>query len=180
MNLIKRSSNNYKDGIELSIDSMAETLENFTDYLKPDRVKTTLCINDSVKRALSLVDESIKVNRIAVVQEGENKLFAFGYPNEFTQSVFNIITNARDAIIKSNPEEKTIHIRYELSKRSKRGKTMAMVSIFNNGDTIPDKEMELIFKPYFTTKEDSGGTGLGLYISKQIIEEHMNGKLEIF
>ncbi len=170
----------YKDSIGLSIDSMSETLENFTNYLKPDREKVVFCINDQVKRALRLIDESIKINCISVVQEGRENLNSFGYPNEFTQSVFNIITNARDAIINSKTDERTIRIKYELLRQSEDGGTLAVLSIFNNGKKIPEKILNQVFKPYFTTKEDCGGTGLGLYISKQIVEEHMGGKLEIF
>lgn len=172
--------NKYQESIQLSIDTMSETLEDFMDYLKPDKEKKLFCVNREVELALRLVDESIKTNRIRIIKTGEMSLWSYGNPHGFAQAVFNLITNARDAVWKTEAEEKWIRIEYARMQGAKGGKRQIVVSIYNNGAPIPPKELEMLFTPYFTTKEESGGTGIGLYISKQIIEEQMEGKLEVF
>ena len=83
--------------------------------------------------------------------------------------------NARDAALKSEKDEKYIKITAE--RFSKDGRSFVRLNIFNTGDNIADDMRDMIFKAYFSTKEDMGGTGLGLYLTKQIIEDHFDGKI---
>lgn len=96
----------------------------------------------------------------------------FGYPNEFSQVVLNIISNAKDILIEKRVEKPKIEI--HLSKDD----AYAYCEIKDNGGGIPFEDLNKIFEPYFTTKDNSG-TGIGLYISKEIIVKHMQGTLEV-
>jgi signal transduction histidine kinase len=96
----------------------------------------------------------------------------FGYPNELGQAILNIINNAKDALIEKNVEDKTISV--SLSQNENH----PTLTISDNAGGIPAGIIDKIFDPYFSTKEKSG-TGLGLYMTKLIIEDHMKGKINV-
>jgi signal transduction histidine kinase len=106
-----------------------------------------------------------------VVNERE-KLTAVGYPNEYSQVILNILDNAKDAIVLKGIEGE---IKIDVEGESDSG----VVKIKDNGVGIPEDVLDNIFDPYYTTKKEGEGTGIGLYISKMIIEEHMNGRIEV-
>ncbi|NQY94529.1 MAG: HAMP domain-containing histidine kinase, partial [Campylobacteraceae bacterium] len=97
-----------------------------------------------------------------------------GYPNEFKQVLINIINNSKDAILAKKRKDKYIHITVEKDIEKK-----ALISISDNGGGIDEEIISKIYDPYFTTKFKSQGTGIGLYMSKMIIEKSMSGKLSV-
>jgi len=99
---------------------------------------------------------------------------AIGYPNEFSQVLLNIFTNAKDALI----EKKTI--KPKVSVHSFEENSKIIVEIEDNAGGINENIMKKIFDPYFTTKDKTSGTGIGLYMSKMIIENSMNGEISIY
>lgn len=167
------------DNMRLYIRNMSGTVDDFADFLKPSRKKEAFSLNEAIDTALSLMQESIKINRIMVKVEADDDEKAIGYRNEFCQGIFNILNNARDAIIESNSENREIVIRLYSGKDTKQ-KAVTIIDIFNWGNQIPDESIPLIFEPYFTTKEEKGGTGIGLYLTKEIVEAHMNGSIQMF
>ena len=103
----------------------------------------------------------------------ENDYYVIGYPNEFGQAVLNIINNAKDALIEQDLKDKHINITIK-----KEGDNVLII-ISDNAGGIPENIIDKIFDPYFSTKEDKNGTGLGLYMTKTIIEEHMDAKISV-
>lgn len=171
------------------IKNMSCTVDDFADFLKPSRKKEEFLLGEAMDTALDLMQESIKINRISVVREEENRLTAYGYRNEFCQGIFNILNNARDAIIESNPGKREIGIRIysagspavkDSTAKDPRRKPATVIDITNSGDQIPEASLPLLFEPYFTTKEEKGGTGVGLYLTKEIVEAHMKGTIRLF
>lgn len=159
--------------VENIVNKMSETVSDFSDFLKPSKEKVNFDIKDCINCALMLMEESINQYQIEVEILYEGDTLAKGYPNEISHVVFNILNNARDAIVTSSPIKRKIKIFVEGNQESLK------LEIFNNGKAISKEAGENLFKPYFTTKSDIGGTGLGLYISKQIIEERMDGRLTL-
>ncbi|MEA4922909.1 MAG: sensor histidine kinase [Eubacteriaceae bacterium] len=159
--------------VEDIVKNMSETIGDFSDFLKPEKEKSTFDIKASVRSSLSLMEESINRYHIDIKTYYDGDTRVFGYPNELTHVIFNILNNARDAIVASETKMKTIVIRVRTEGN------MIDIGIANNGAHIPDEIAEKLFEPYFTTKETSGGTGLGLYISREIIVQRMDGKLYI-
>jgi signal transduction histidine kinase len=153
--------------------NMSDTIKDFTDFLKPTREITDFDLKESVDLALNLMEASLKYNKISVKVNVDQGLTLFGYQNEFSHVLFNILNNARDAILESNVEQKLIEIRGWLTDGT------VFLEITNRGKHIPEETLGNIFEPYFTTKNEKDGTGIGLYISKIIIEQRMNGHIEL-
>ena len=120
-----------------------------------------------------MMAESLKINKIRVEFNPDREISVTSYRNELTQCIFNILENARDAVVTSEPEVRIISIK--LSENS--AEKMIYINIFNTGSSISEETGKSIFTPYFSTKESKGGTGLGLYLTRQIIEDHFGGRI---
>jgi len=145
---------------------MSNTIDDFRNFYRVDKTKEIFDVKDAIEKTISLQMAQLKNNNIEISISGETFLVD-GFKNEFQQVVLNIINNAKDALLESGQKDAKISI--EL-----RNKT---VFIKDNGGGIPIEVLERIFEPYFTTKEQGKGTGMGLYMSKMIIEENMDAKL---
>lgn len=165
----------YEEKMRKNVVLMSNTITDFADFLKPDRQKEKVHIRSSVEKALEIMKERLIINEIKIVNEVEPDIYIIGYRNELIQCIFNIIENARDAAVSSGSEEKIIKI-YSTIPAENEGKRFCL-NIFNTGETIPEGAVDKIFLPYYSTKEKEGGTGIGLYIVKQIIENHFGGRI---
>lgn len=157
--------------VESIVERMSETITDFSDFLKPSKAKLPFDSRNCIKSALSLIEESINKEQISVKTFYEGDTFSFGYPNELTHVIFNLLTNARDAIVSAAPPGRNITI------QTRRKEALLEILIINEGDPIAPHTLEHLFEPYFTTKSDTDGTGLGLYISREIVEQRMDGRL---
>jgi len=153
------------------IQHMSATIDNFRDFFKPDKDKILFDVNDCIKQSLTLLRAGIENSHIEIRTELETCGKTKGVPGEYSQVLVNIITNAKDALIENKVRNPCITIRSHSENQ------IAVVSIEDNGTGIPDSIAEKIFEPYFTTKGEGKGTGIGLYFSKIIIEKNMGGKI---
>ena len=153
------------------LEHMAHTIEDFRDFYRPDKKKTVFSITDSVDKALAFISPALKHESIAVDVDVVPGLLAMGYPREYIQVLLNVLSNARDALIDRKTEEATITIRGVAEG------TRAVITITDNAGGIPESVVHSIFDLYVTTKEARGGTGIGLHMSKNIIEKNMDGSL---
>ncbi len=153
------------------IQSMSQTINDFRNFLNPSKQKTSFSLHQAVKFSANLMEESIRSNNISLHIELIEDSNVFGYENEFSQVVSNIINNAKDALQEIGDRKRTIRIRIRKEAQC------AQIDIFNNGKHIQPEVMAKMFTPYFTTKTLESGTGIGLYMSKIIIEEHMKGEI---
>jgi len=122
-----------------------------------------------IKSVLQIVEVSIKNKNIILEQNLKSNLIFYTYPSELKQVILNLIKNAEDILIDKNIENPLIKIETKDN----------ILMISDNGGGVPDSIVDSIFDPYFSTKTKKDGTGLGLYMSKTIIEEHCNGTLTI-
>lgn len=159
-----------KKSVDL-IQFMSKTIDDFRDFFKSDREMTLFSVKDALFRAISIVEASMKNNLIELEFHLEKDVSAIGYPNEYSQVVLNILSNAKDELM-ANVVAKP---RVRVTLREELGRSELL--IWNNGGVIPDEIIGRVFDPYFTTKE--GGTGIGLYMSKMIVEKNMNGKISV-
>ncbi|KAB7887895.1 ATP-binding protein [Poseidonibacter ostreae] len=151
--------------------TMSKTIDDFRNFFKPNKEITEFSLDASIKNSLSLISSTFEYNGITIDYKISKDIKVMGFPNEFSQVILNILTNSKDALVDKKITNAKVLI--EIKKSNK----YACVSIKDNAGGIPLSIIEKIFEPYFTTKEEGKGTGIGLYMSKIIIEKNMNGKL---
>ncbi len=157
--------------IETITEKMSETITDFSAFLKPNSGETEFFnIMQCVQSSLNLLESNLKHNQIDVRLKQQDLAWVYGNSNEMIHVIFNVLHNARDAILSSAKAEKVIDIKVSADDR------FTSVRIADSGDGIQQKSLQHIFDPYYSTKGD-GGTGLGLYISKRIVEERMDGEI---
>ncbi|MEA3497696.1 MAG: PAS domain-containing sensor histidine kinase, partial [Campylobacterota bacterium] len=167
-NLIK-----YSNNIQEQTKYLSQTIEDFRDFIKGDRVKTRFNLDDGVKSFLNLVEGSIKTHNIDIILDLQKDIVIEGYKNELNQCLINIFKNAKDILKVNIKDEKLIFI-----STSREGKDI-VIKIKDNGGGIPEKILPKIFEPYFTTKHKSQGTGLGLNMTYNLIVKGMGGTIRV-
>ena len=164
----------FKNGLE-DIENLTQnltiTIDDFKDFYKPNKNKKLLSINNPVSRALKIIENSLITDNINIVKEYNSKNLCEIFDSEVMQVILNIINNAQDNFKFKKTKKPMIKITTQDIENGFR------VDIFDNGGGIEDKIFDQIFDPYYSTKHDKNGTGLGLYMSKMIIEDHHHGKL---
>ncbi|MBI5483373.1 MAG: PAS domain-containing protein [Deltaproteobacteria bacterium] len=150
---------------------MSGTIDDFRNFFRDDKEKQNFCINKAVRRTLDFVSAALESRNVRVVIAGDEDVTAFGYQNEYSQVLLNIISNAGEACFERCVEDAQIRIR--ITRENER----SAVYVSDNCGGIPDDVLPRIFDPYFTTRAPDRGTGIGLYMSKVIIEQNMGGKL---
>ncbi len=162
-----------EEGVKIA-KSMSQTLEDFRNFYKPNRKKEVFSIKQAVENAYMFVKPFCAKEGIDVRIECHKDIQIMGYQNEFTQVILNLFNNARDNFKERDIENKKILIKIE---RKTTPMPIAFIIFIDNGGGIDPKIIDRVFEPYFTTKHQSAGTGIGLYMSKQIIEMQMEGKI---
>ncbi len=155
------------------LEFMSATIDDFRNYFRPDKEKEFALVSDIVQSSISLMKHTLDVNDIEIDLISEGRDLTHIYRNEFIQVLLNIIKNAKDALLANGVERPKIVIMTSCHKDK------LVVEIFDNGGGVDLRIMDKIFEPYFSTKDYKHGTGLGLYMSKMIIEEHLDGKLSV-
>jgi len=154
--------------------SMSKTIDDFRNFFKPNKTKEYFKINKTVKKAIYLIESTFEHNYIEIEKDfSKEDIEVYGFANEFSQSILNILSNAKDALIEKRVEDAKVKIRVYKDKNS------AIVQIEDNAKGISKDIKEKIFEPYFTTKEEGKGTGIGLYMTKTIIENSMGGEISV-
>jgi C4-dicarboxylate-specific signal transduction histidine kinase len=150
---------------------MSQTIDDFRYFFRKDKEKTHFTANQAVAKAVEFINPSLIDKGITIIVEEQHEVGIFGYRNEYSQVLLNILSNAKDVLSERNVTEPCIRI--SISQADDRSK----VTITDNGGGISADVMPRIFDPYFTTKEKMQGTGIGLYMSKIIIEQNIGGSL---
>jgi PAS domain S-box-containing protein len=163
---------NVRKSMEI-IKHMSATIEDFRNFFKPDREKADFRLKDVIDNVLSLIKESFENNRIRIKVVENADPVVHGFQNELAQSLLNILNNARDTFIERGYDNPAVTITIV----SQDGKNV--ITVADNAGGIPEEIITKVFDPYFTTKGPQHGTGVGLYMSKAIIEKNMGGRLSV-
>jgi len=158
------------EGIQLA-SLMSQTIDDFRNYFKPNRSEELFGVKDTLLYSLNLVQEFYAKSGIEIFLNSTHDVQISGYPNEFSQVIMNLFSNAKDVLEERAMEEKLIEVIITKEVNN------AVISVVDNGGGISDEVQDRMFEPYFTTKHKSSGTGIGLYMSKQIIEKQMQGSI---
>ncbi|NLW48457.1 MAG: PAS domain S-box protein [Firmicutes bacterium] len=155
------------------IKHMSQTIEDFRNFYRPDKEKQKFRLEEVIDKTITFVEASFKNNNIELMFTVKNDIYIFGFPNEYSQVLINILNNAKDVLLAKKIKNPRVDI--ELTG----DQSLSSVTITDNGGGIPDQIIDKVFEPYFTTKEPNQGTGIGLYMSKTIIEKNMGGRLSV-
>jgi signal transduction histidine kinase len=153
------------------IEYMSSTIDDFRNFYKPDKTKEWFSLAQSCEKAMSLIHASLKNAGIKLVVSLQEDVQYYGFSSEFAQAILNILSNAKDVLIERKIKAPTIILTLKI------GQEVASISIKDNAGGIKEEDMDKIFDPYFSTKDASKGTGLGLYIVQMIIEKNPGAKL---
>jgi C4-dicarboxylate-specific signal transduction histidine kinase len=152
---------------------MSRTIDDFRKFFNQDKEKQRFCVQGAVDRVLEFIGPSLRSNSIQVEVKADPNVCAVGYENEYAQVLLNILANARDAFVERKISEPKIIIKVSQPKGR------SVVAVRDNGGGIAEDVLPKVFDPYFTTKKQANSSGIGLYMSKTIIEKNMCGKLSI-
>ncbi len=160
----------YQKGNNI-IERMNQTIIDFQNFFNPDKKKERFNVAQTINQTLSIIEGSIKKNRIEIELMLDESIYFTGFKNELSQVILNLVNNAKEIFIQRGCKHRVIKI--ELFKKSEK----ILIRVIDSAGGIEENIMERIFDPYFTTKK--GGTGLGLYMSKMIIHNSMSGILSV-
>lgn len=153
---------------------LSNTIDDFRRFFKQDNEKTIFKIEDVVYHCKSLTEASYKSNNITLLVNIKNtNLKVEGRFGEMSQVILNILNNAKDILKEKEIKNKIVNITVIEKKNNFK------ISIHDNAEGIPLNIINKIFEPYFTTKHKSQGTGIGLFMSKEIVHKHFNGVLKV-
>lgn len=152
------------------VQQMSATINDFRNFFRPDKERVIFSARRQISEALSLVEESFSNSHIAIRFSPDDDVALYGYPNEFSQVFLNLLSNGREAILASGATSGAICVRLAALD------DLGCVTVRDTGGGIPAEIMHKIFEPYFSSKPL--GTGIGLYMSKMIIERNMQGRIE--
>jgi PAS domain S-box-containing protein len=150
---------------------MSRTIDDFRNFFREDKQKSVFFVSKAVHLALEFVSAALSSHGIQIEVEDDESITTTGYQSEYAQVLLNILSNSSEACIERSVAAPRIHIRIT----SENGRSV--VYIRDNCGGIADDTLPKIFDPYFTTRAQGKGTGIGLYMSKVIIEHNMKGHL---
>jgi len=152
---------------------LSSTIDDFRDFFKPSKEVEYTTFNEIIASVLKIVENEINLYDINLIQQLECYEEFYSYPNELKQVILNLLKNAQDILVEKNIQDPYIKV----NTYTEKGKLVLTVS--DNGGGIPEDIIDKVFDPYFSTKLDKNGTGIGLYMSKTIVDDHCKGELSV-
>jgi len=153
---------------------LSDQIDGFLSHYKPNEKKSDVSLEVLFKKVKIIVDYRVAKSKISFIQDYDEEFVIHTYTNEVEQIMVHLINNAIDAYLKNDVSNRT------LSLICKSSKQRLIISIVDQAGGIHDDIIDEIFDPYFSTKEEINGAGLGLYMSRLLVEKHLNGHLDVF
>jgi len=153
-----------------TIKFMSKTIDDFRGFFRVEKEKQKFSIQESTKSVADMLNAQLQNYNITLSINNDEFIYN-GLQSEYQQVILNLINNAKDALIENNIKEPMIIIEIDSIKQ--------MICVIDNAGGVPEEILNRVFEPYFTTKEQGKGTGMGLYMSKMIIEDNMQGSLTV-
>jgi len=163
----------FKDKSNHIIQKMSSTIDDFRNFFSPNKAIDIFRVDSAIDEAIKFIKDSFVANGIEIKKDFKTTKEIKNYKNELIQVLLNIFNNSKDAIKEQKTGKGLVTISLEENEKS------VIIKIQDNGGGIKQDIINRVFEPYFTTKFQSDGTGIGLYMSKMIIEESMQGKIKL-
>ena len=161
-------------GILAQTEELSNTIDDFRNFFRSDKNIQEIAMEQVVNDALGVIGTSLENNEVELVRDITTQKAIQTYPRELMQVFLNIIKNAKEILVEKNIENKVIKVSVFEQESD------MVVKICDNAGGVPEDIIGKIFTPYFSTKDERNGTGLGLYMSKTIVEKHLYGELKVF
>jgi signal transduction histidine kinase len=165
----------FSSAIVNNANYLSQVIEDFKNYIKGDKHKEDFFIHEPIEKALNIVNSSLQNHNLQVIKYFDTSILIHNVQNELVQALVNILNNSKDAYVLNQFDEDKryifIHTQYKTNS--------ACIIIKDNAQGINEEILPKIFEPYFTTKEKSQGTGLGLYMTYQIITQSLQGSIVV-
>ena len=171
-NLTDESFNETIDTIDSNAQYLSKTIDDFRDFIKGNRTKEEFTFDIIMKKLLHLIKPSLVSHHIEFIVDVEENITINGYLNELVQCLINIFNNAKDAVKQKAEGDRLIFLEAKVIN-----KTLHII-VKDSGGGIDSTIIEKIFDPYFTTKHQSVGTGLGLHMTYNLIVDGMHGTID--
>ncbi|MFY9088038.1 cache domain-containing protein [Arcobacter aquimarinus] len=155
------------------LEYMSHTIDDFRNFFMPKKDKEEFYLNKVINSIMTIVSSGLQNNNINVEINIDDNITLKTYLNEYQQVILNILKNAKDILIEKNIKNPLIKMEAKIDE------THIILTIEDNGGGVFVEPLNKIFEPYFTTKSKSDGTGIGLYMSKIIVEKNMQGILKV-
>ncbi|MEA3369997.1 MAG: HAMP domain-containing sensor histidine kinase [Campylobacterota bacterium] len=152
---------------------LSKTIDDFRGFFRPDKSIKRVSMKDVVDETLKIINSSLISSNIEVKVRHESNQECETYSRELMQVIINLLNNAKDALVEKRSSQREVLISEELIDGR------VVLNICDNGGGIDDEVIQRVFEPYFTTKSEKNGTGLGLYMSKTIVEKHLHGSISV-
>ena len=152
---------------------LSTTIDDFKNFFKPDRESVRVNLKELVTDSYMIIDSSLKSSAIVVKNEIKPSIVIKTKRNDVVQVILNLVKNSMDAYKENKSKDREIIISAKESLKT------LLIIIKDSAGGIPSDIIEKIFDPYFSTKDKKNGTGLGLYMSKMIVEDHLAGELSV-
>lgn len=166
----KIMENKIEDATQV-LEYMSHTIDDFRGFFSPKKEKERFYLHELIENILLISSNMFKNNNIEIVCDIDKNIVLNSYLNELQQVILNILKNAKDALVENNIKSPYIKIEAKVDEKN------IYLSITDNAGGIKTEPINKIFEAYFTTKPQGQGTGIGLYMSKMILEKSMKGKL---
>ncbi|MGA1932250.1 PAS domain S-box protein [Arcobacter sp. YIC-464] len=155
---------------------LSTTIDDFKNFFERDKQKIVFNVSSIISKTIDLIEMSLTSNDIELIRDLDETIDIENYKNELMQVLLNIVNNAKDALLtnKKGLEHRKI-IKISLYKENDK----TIIEILDNANGVPKEIQEKIFEPYFTTKHQSQGTGIGLFMTREIVTKHMEGEIKV-
>ena len=163
----------YVDKAFSTIRFMSHTINDFSSFFSPDRMKTRFSPFEGLKKVITMLEATLSLKNIVLQVEQQDDVTVEGFSNEYNQVLLNLLNNAKDILVERGVEGARINVSVA------RENGQAVVKIRDNAGGIPEEIIGKVFEPYFTTKDQGKGSGIGLYMSRMIIQDHFNGSISV-
>ncbi|WP_321470876.1 HAMP domain-containing sensor histidine kinase [Halarcobacter sp.] len=151
---------------------LSNTIDDFRNFMKSNPGKENFSVKETFQKAVDIVNASLKNNYINLsIEDIKEDFFIDGIKNELTQVFINILNNSKDVLLENKVKQRVIEVKFYEDNED------IIITIQDNAGGVDESIIDKIFDPYFTTKHKSQGTGIGLYMSSKIINEHFNGEI---
>ncbi|MEA1914856.1 MAG: HAMP domain-containing sensor histidine kinase, partial [Campylobacterota bacterium] len=168
----KESEDVFLNSINESAQHLSKTIDDFRYFFKPDKKKVKFDLGEAYQKTLRLVSAKLQSKEIEII-ENINTVELYGLDSELIQVIINLLNNASDALENKQNQRKLIFVHILLENNN------AVLKVKDNAGGVPPEIISKVFEPYFTTKHQSQGTGIGLFMCQEIIQKHMHGSIDV-